>query len=236
MVDRDTREQFDPEVLANFEKYTSDPFRGGSKRHVLPVSEEPSSLEVEAGRRALTEAGLEPGDIDLLVVYSQRPDWLAPRNHALVAHRLGIPPSTYTIDAGADTTTRRRYADFLGWLADSEDLGEMTPEAAAAIVHEMPSAEQADLVGDLPQREADVCIVQVVGRANGDIIDGNVRPPKLVEVPIEPVPEGLTTREAESRLREAGLDPRKRRRRLDALAAQIILQEVLDRRRPQDGA
>jgi len=43
------------------------------------------------------------------------------------------------------------------------------------------------------------------------------------------VDEALTSVEAARRLREAGLDPRRHRGRLDAVAAQILLQEALDR-------
>ncbi len=48
-------------------------------------------------------------------------------------------------------------------------------------------------------------------------------------LPLELVIEALTTVEAHERLREAGGDPRKEPARIDALAAQILLQEVLDR-------
>jgi putative Holliday junction resolvase len=44
------------------------------------------------------------------------------------------------------------------------------------------------------------------------------------------VNECLTSREAERRLREAGIDPRKQPGRIDALAAQILLDEVLQGR------
>ena len=50
-------------------------------------------------------------------------------------------------------------------------------------------------------------------------------------LPIESVNESLTTHEAHSRLRDAGLTARQRRERVDCLAAQILLQEALDRRR-----
>ncbi len=40
--------------------------------------------------------------------------------------------------------------------------------------------------------------------------------------------ESLTSREAERRLRQAGIDPRRHPGKVDALAAQIILQEALD--------
>lgn len=49
-------------------------------------------------------------------------------------------------------------------------------------------------------------------------------------LPWEPVDEALTSVEAEARLRAAGVDPRRHPERIDALAAQILLQEALDRR------
>ena len=52
---------------------------------------------------------------------------------------------------------------------------------------------------------------------------------ELTGLPLELVNEALTTVEAQERLREAGMDPRKEPARIDALAAQILLQEVLDR-------
>jgi len=52
-----------------------------------------------------------------------------------------------------------------------------------------------------------------------------------IGLPIETVNESLTSREAEERLRAAGLNPRQRRQQIDSVAAQILLQEVLDRRR-----
>lgn len=50
-------------------------------------------------------------------------------------------------------------------------------------------------------------------------------------LPVELVDEALTSVEAERRLREAGIDPAADTGRVDAVAAQILLQEVLDRRR-----
>lgn len=52
-----------------------------------------------------------------------------------------------------------------------------------------------------------------------------------LELPLETVNESLTSHEAEQRLRAAGLPRNRRRQRVDSLAAQILLQEALDRRR-----
>jgi putative holliday junction resolvase len=51
-------------------------------------------------------------------------------------------------------------------------------------------------------------------------------------LPLRVVGEALTTVEATERLRQAGFDPRKDPARLDAVAAQILLQEALDAERP----
>jgi putative Holliday junction resolvase len=48
-------------------------------------------------------------------------------------------------------------------------------------------------------------------------------------LPLELVDEALTSVEAAERLRAAGIDPRRHPEKLDAVAAQILLQEALDR-------
>lgn len=52
-------------------------------------------------------------------------------------------------------------------------------------------------------------------------------------LPLETVNESLTSHEANSRMRAAGLSGSKRKQHLDSLAAQILLQEALDRRRTE---
>ena len=56
---------------------------------------------------------------------------------------------------------------------------------------------------------------------------------KAADLPCELVDEALTSVEAEDRLRASGINPRSHPERIDAIAAQIILQEALDRRRSQ---
>ena len=52
---------------------------------------------------------------------------------------------------------------------------------------------------------------------------------KACALPVRTVNEALTSVEAERRLRAAGVDPRKHPERIDATAAQILLQEEMDR-------
>lgn len=51
-----------------------------------------------------------------------------------------------------------------------------------------------------------------------------------LDLPLETVNESLTSHEALARLRDAGLTARQSRKQVDSLAAQILLQEALDRR------
>ena len=52
-------------------------------------------------------------------------------------------------------------------------------------------------------------------------------------LPLTFVDEALTSVEAAARLRAAGVDPRRAPERIDAMAAQIVLQEDLDRGAPR---
>ncbi len=51
----------------------------------------------------------------------------------------------------------------------------------------------------------------------------------MTGLPLELVDEALTSAEAAARLRQAGIGVRREPGRIDAVAAQILLQEVLDR-------
>ena len=50
----------------------------------------------------------------------------------------------------------------------------------------------------------------------------------MTGLPVRLINESLTTVEAQERLRAAGIDPRREPARIDAIAAQILLQEALD--------
>jgi putative Holliday junction resolvase len=52
---------------------------------------------------------------------------------------------------------------------------------------------------------------------------------ELTGLPVALVDEALTSVEAARRLRQAGVDPRREPGRIDAVAAQILLQDALDR-------
>jgi len=58
-----------------------------------------SELAIEAGRRALDVAGLEPGDIDMVVLATTTPDALVPGTSATVQDALGIRGGAVDVNA-----------------------------------------------------------------------------------------------------------------------------------------
>jgi len=87
-----------PSVLTNEELSkrveTSDAWiqerTGIRQRHIADKSQASSDLALEAGRRALEAAGLQPGQIDLIVVATSTPDYVFPSTACLLQAKLGV--------------------------------------------------------------------------------------------------------------------------------------------------
>lgn len=60
-------------------------------RHFAEPNVTSSDLAVEAARRALAAAGVEAGDIDLIIVATSTPDMVFPSTACLVQRKLGVP-------------------------------------------------------------------------------------------------------------------------------------------------
>ncbi|GHA36514.1 3-oxoacyl-[acyl-carrier-protein] synthase 3 [Devosia pacifica] len=63
---------------------------GIRQRHIAAEGEFTSDLAVSAARKALAHAGLDAGDIDLVIVATTTPDYTFPATAALVQNKLGI--------------------------------------------------------------------------------------------------------------------------------------------------
>jgi 3-oxoacyl-[acyl-carrier-protein] synthase-3 len=86
------------------------PFGDGAPR------ETNTTMAAEAGRRALTAAGWEPGDVELLVVTTVVPDHLIPPTSTLVQEALEIPACA-ELEVSANCT-----APYKGLLAAANQL------------------------------------------------------------------------------------------------------------------
>ena len=62
---------------------------GIRERHVMADDQATSDLAVAAARQALERAGVTPGDLDLVIVATDTPDYLSPATSAVVQHKLG---------------------------------------------------------------------------------------------------------------------------------------------------
>lgn len=74
---------------------------GIRERHIAAPGESTSDMAVQAAREALTDAGLTPADIDLLVVATITPDLALPAVACTIQHKLGLSTATACFDINA---------------------------------------------------------------------------------------------------------------------------------------
>ncbi len=98
------------------EKKQENPFQGTKERRKVPmdpvsVKESviphpmlPSDAETIAGALAITNAGIDPDEIDLVLSHAQIPDRPVPANASLIQHKLGLKNAgAYGIDTCCST-------------------------------------------------------------------------------------------------------------------------------------
>ena len=74
---------------------------GIKERHVADPDQAASDLAVPAAREALAAAGLDPADVELVIVATVTPDMFFPSTGSLVAAELGSPDAAaYDLSAG----------------------------------------------------------------------------------------------------------------------------------------
>jgi len=66
---------------------------GIKRRHVVVDGQTTSSIGLEAAKRAMTDAGVGPDDIDLIVVGTCTPDKVFPSTACIIQHELGVKGS-----------------------------------------------------------------------------------------------------------------------------------------------
>ena len=83
---------------------------GISERRLAGADQATSDLGLIAARRALESAGLEPGDIDLLVVGTSSPDYIFPSTSALIQDALGLSCGAFDVMAACTSFIHSLYA------------------------------------------------------------------------------------------------------------------------------
>ena len=64
---------------------------GIRQRHIVAPHETTSSISIEAGKQALEQAGMDPADLDLIILGSTTEDYFCPAASSLVQAGLGVP-------------------------------------------------------------------------------------------------------------------------------------------------
>jgi 3-oxoacyl-[acyl-carrier-protein] synthase-3 len=83
--------------------FMKDPFRGAIGRRFLAPGQTALDLECDAATQALAAAGLEPRDVDLVLVGSFLPDQIGVGNAAFLAQRLGLVGNAWNIESACAT-------------------------------------------------------------------------------------------------------------------------------------
>jgi len=85
------------EDIAPFVTYTL----GINERRFCGPEESTVDLAEQAGRKAMASAGLEPSDIDLLIVATDTPEYVSPATASVLHGRLGLAETTGAFDVNA---------------------------------------------------------------------------------------------------------------------------------------
>jgi 3-oxoacyl-[acyl-carrier-protein] synthase III len=96
---------------------------GIKERHLAESDQAASDLALPAARQALAAAGLDPGDLDLVIVATVTPDMFFPSTASLLASALGADEAgAYDLSAGCTGfmyALAQGYGALAGGLADS---------------------------------------------------------------------------------------------------------------------
>jgi 3-oxoacyl-[acyl-carrier-protein] synthase III len=73
-----------------------DVFEGARERRVMPPGTLPTDMQIDAGREAIAAAGVDPRDVDLLLIQSTTSDYLHVPDGCRVHAALGLSPRCFT--------------------------------------------------------------------------------------------------------------------------------------------
>ena len=139
---------------------------GIRERHIVDESEATSDLALRAAQQALERAGVEPGEIDFIVVGTTTGDMAFPTTANILQHRLGCrnagsidlyaacAGSVYSLSVGAQYVQTEKYrtvlcvgAECLSRITDYTDRGTciLLADAAGAVVLR-PSEDESGII------------------------------------------------------------------------------------------
>lgn len=89
------------ELLLDFPEWSVDKVAGKigvNKRHIAGQNETSKDLAIAASKKLFAEHGINPSEIDFIMLCTQSPDYFLPTTACLVQHEIGAPVSAGAID------------------------------------------------------------------------------------------------------------------------------------------
>src|SRR5690606_16368855 len=93
----DTPTQGQLACLNAFREMLDDPFLGARERRVMPPGMKSSHMEVAAAQDALARAGINPGEVDVILSNSMLPDFQTCNQACIIHDALGLRPDCFTL-------------------------------------------------------------------------------------------------------------------------------------------
>lgn len=180
-----------PEILAAMAPLLGDElFRGARSRRVLADALDSSDLEAEAGRAALADAGVDPDEIDLVLVHSLMPDRLIPSNAPAVQDKCGLRRAVaWSLDVGCASFQAQLVASvallqggfFKRALLVQSHLGSRSVDPCSPVSPGFGDAAAAMVVGPVPDGFG---LMGHWSRTDGSLRDGIVMAPVVAGRPV----------------------------------------------------
>jgi 3-oxoacyl-[acyl-carrier-protein] synthase-3 len=103
-VDLERCDPADAIALRYFAEEANDPFLGTTRRRIASADMTTPEAESLAARQALTEASVDPAELDVVISWAAVPDRIVPASAVKVAHMLGATRAqAYGMDAACAT-------------------------------------------------------------------------------------------------------------------------------------
>lgn len=84
-------------IAKHMMRFKDDPFEGVRERRIMPEDMRSSDMELAAAKDAIARAGIEPGQVDMLLCQTTTPDWLHVPTAVRLHHELGLPAHCHTL-------------------------------------------------------------------------------------------------------------------------------------------
>lgn len=174
-------------VLAAMADYRNDPFKGCKERRVMPSNMVPSDMEIAAAREALERAHLDREKINLLLTYSQLPDFVgiptAPAVHQGL--RLCEPCLSFAVD-GACNSFQHQLAIAESMIKSGRAQYALLVQSAAVQHIERPEDEISAWFGD----GAAAVVLGPVSEGRGILATAHITDGSLYKALVNGSPDG----------------------------------------------